>query len=92
MQVIDPGYGMAGSNGAFATSLIGKHVTVAVMRDNSAVSENGIVQRVEIRGGEINVIIGDVAYPLSSVSIVEPPEAKPDDGSASNPGGNVVDN
>jgi len=94
MQVIDPGYGMAGGNGAFATSLIGKHVTAAVMRGETPISETGIVQRVEIKGGDINVIINNVAYPLSGVSIVEPPEAALGDGSAAeagNPGGALVD-
>jgi hypothetical protein len=87
MQVVDPGYGMAGENGAFATSLIGKHVTVGIINAaGTAVSEKGIVQRVEIRGGEINVIIGNVAYPLSSVSIVEPPEVLEDE-DAHKPGG-----
>jgi flagellar basal-body rod modification protein FlgD len=93
MQVVDPGYGMAGSNGAFATSLIGKYVTVGIIRDGGAISESGIVQRVEIRGGEINVIIDDLAYPLSTVSIVEPPEAAvKDDTAAQTPGGVLVDN
>jgi len=87
MQVIDPAYGMAGSNGAFATSLIGKHVTVGIINSvGVAVSENGIVQRVEIKGGDINVIINNVAYPLSAVSIVEPPDLDVDE-DAHVPGG-----
>ncbi|MCL1881714.1 MAG: hypothetical protein FWF76_06000 [Oscillospiraceae bacterium] len=92
MQVVDPGYGMAGDNGAFATSLIGKYVTVAIINEHgTAISETGIVERVEIRGGTINVIIEGVAYPLSSVSIVEPPEAAGDfDESAQVPGGTVA--
>jgi flagellar basal-body rod modification protein FlgD len=87
MQVVDPGYGMAGNNGAFATSLIGKQVTVGVINSvGVAVSETGIVQRVEIRGGDINVIINNVAFPLGAVSIVEPPEDDKDD-DAHVPGG-----
>jgi flagellar basal-body rod modification protein FlgD len=86
MQVVDPGYGMAGNNGAFATSLIGKQVTVGLINSAGvAVSEKGVVQRVEIRGGDINVIINNVAFPLGAVSIVEPPEDTDED--AHVPGG-----
>ncbi|MCL1831795.1 MAG: hypothetical protein FWG45_02655 [Oscillospiraceae bacterium] len=89
MQVVDPGYGMAGGNGAFATSLIGKHVTVAIVRNGAPVSEKGYVERVEIKGDEINVVIKGVAYPLSSVSIVEPYDIDMYDPEASQPGGTI---
>jgi len=82
-EVIDNSYdGLAGgNNGAFATSLIGKYVTIGLLTTaGTPVVESGIVQRVEIKDGQISVIIDDKAYPLSSVAKVEPAEAKPYDG------------
>jgi len=89
MEVQDNSYdGMAGgANGAFATSLIGKYVTVGmVATDGKAVVEKGTVQRIEVKDGNIAVIIDDKAYPLSSVAKVEPPELADDD-DIRNPGG-----
>ncbi|MDR0197620.1 MAG: flagellar hook capping protein [Oscillospiraceae bacterium] len=75
MEVLDVGYGKAGgSDGAFATSLIGKQVTTGLVKsDGSAVVETGIVERVEIKDGEISVIIDNIAYPLYSVAKIENP-------------------
>jgi flagellar basal-body rod modification protein FlgD len=77
MEVLDSGYGMAsGSDGAFATSLIGKLVTVGTFdKVGNPVIETGIVQKIEIKDGAISVIIDDLAYPLYSVAKIEPPEA-----------------
>ena len=76
MEVLDGGYGKAaGNDGAFATSLIGKYVTVGILNsENTAVIEEGLVQRVEIKDGEISLIIKDIAYPLYAVMKIEPAE------------------
>jgi len=73
MEVLDGGYGIAGgSDGAFATSLIGKYVTVGVINQaGDAVVEEGVVQHVEIKDGQISVIIDNIAYPLYSVAKIE---------------------
>jgi len=73
MEVVDGNYGVAGgSDGAYATSLIGKYVTVGLINSNGApVVEEGIVDHVEIKDGNISVIINDIAYPLYSVAKIE---------------------
>ncbi|MCL2633521.1 MAG: hypothetical protein FWD34_03295 [Oscillospiraceae bacterium] len=73
MEVLDGGFGKAnGSDGAFATSLIGKYVTVGLVNNvGVGVVEEGVVQRVEIKDGSISIIIKDIAYPLFSVAKVE---------------------
>ena len=89
MEVLDNSYdGLAGgSNGAFATSLIGRYVTIGLLAsDGKPVVESGIVQRIEIKDGSISVIIDDKAYPLSSVAKVEPSSAR-DDEDIHSPGG-----
>lgn len=70
MEVVDNNYGVAGgSDGAFATSLIGKYVTVGVIDSfGKPIVEEGYVERVEIKDGSISVIIDDIAYPLYSVA------------------------
>lgn len=81
MEVLDVNYGIAaGSDGAYATSLIGKYVTVgAVNSFGDAVVEEGVVQRVEIKDGEISVIVKNIAYPLYSVAKIEENAAKSDE-------------
>jgi flagellar basal-body rod modification protein FlgD len=68
-------YHITGSDGAYATALIGKQVTVTGQDGGKNIIENGIVQRVEIINNEINVILNingtDLAYPLGSVIKVE---------------------
>ncbi|MCL2019923.1 MAG: hypothetical protein FWG70_09225 [Oscillospiraceae bacterium] len=65
-------YTITGSDGAYATSLIGKSVTI-MGKDESGrnIIETGIVTRIEILDNEISVIMDDLAYPLSSVLKVE---------------------
>jgi len=65
-------YTVTGDNGAYATSLIGKQVTIVGTSNTGArITETGIVSRIEIRDNEINIIVDDLAYPLSSVVRVE---------------------
>jgi flagellar basal-body rod modification protein FlgD len=69
---------VTGDNGAYATSLIGKHVTVVGRNESGTrVIENGIVLRIEIADNEINLIMNvkdeELAYPLDSVIKVENP-------------------
>jgi flagellar basal-body rod modification protein FlgD len=94
MEVLDHTQGAAsGSDGAFATSLIGKYVTVGWFSavNGTPVIESGIVQRIEIKDREISVIIDDLAYPLRAVAKVEPAEAKPKDITPPIAGGDTSD-
>ena len=67
-------YSVSGSDGAFATSLIGKYVTCVTTKDGSILTDEGKVSRIEIKDNEITVIIGGLAYPLSTVTRVEDEE------------------
>jgi hypothetical protein len=70
-------YTIMGSEGAYAAALIGMRVTVVGRSDTGArVTETGIVQRFEVRDNEISIIIGDLAFPLSSVLRVESADAR----------------
>ncbi|MCL1788731.1 MAG: hypothetical protein FWG33_00050 [Oscillospiraceae bacterium] len=91
MEVLDYSFDgvSGGSNGAFATSLIGKYVTIGmVSTSGKSVVEEGVVQRVEIKDGQISIVIDDIAYPLSSVAKVESADGKEDD-EAFKPGGTI---
>jgi len=69
-------YTITGNDGAYATSLIGKKVTV-VGKDEAGrnIIENGVVSRIEIMDNQINLIMDiegkELAYPLASVIKVE---------------------
>lgn len=97
MEVLDHTSGVTGSgDGAFATSLIGKYVTVGWIANAGTVNqqtrqEEGFVERIEIDKGQISIIIGDLSYPLSSVIKIESFE-NPEDVDASKPGGVAVEN
>jgi len=72
-------YEISGFDGAYATSLVGKHVTVVGTSNTGArIIENGVVERIEIIDNNISIIIDDKAYPLGSVIKIE--EAKTADG------------
>lgn len=63
---------ITGDEGAYATSLIGKQVMITATNDEGRrIVENGIVSRIEIIDNQINVIVGELAYPLSAVIRVE---------------------
>ena len=67
-------YTISGSDGAYANSLIDKHVTVVA--NNAAgqqITESGIVTHIEILDNQINLIIDGMGYPLTSVVKVETP-------------------
>jgi flagellar basal-body rod modification protein FlgD len=89
MEILDSTQGAAnGNDGAFATSLIGKYVTVGWFNSSgSPVIESGIVERIEIKDRDVSVIINGVAYPLRAVAKIEPPEAMEVDDGSSQPGG-----
>jgi len=99
MEVLDHTNGIASrgaGDGAFATSLIGKYVTIGLVNDRGVpVVEEGIVERVEIKDGEISIIIDNIAYPLYSVAKIETNDAnnknnKTDD-DLNQPGGVIID-
>lgn len=65
-------YAISGNDGAYATSLIGKKVTLlTTTADNKEVVDSGIVDRIEIKNNEISLIVKDLAYPLSSIVKIE---------------------
>jgi len=71
-------YTVTGDSGAYATSLIGKHVTVVGRNDvGMRIIENGIVSRIEIVDNKISIIMEvdgeDLSFPLDSVIKVEEP-------------------
>ena len=71
-------YTITGNDGAYATSLIGKQVTVVGRNENGTkVIENGIVSRIEIIDNQINIVMSindeELSYPLDSVIKVEDP-------------------
>jgi flagellar hook assembly protein FlgD len=71
-------YTVTGNDGAYATSLIGKHVTVVGRNDSGTrVISDGVVTRLEIADNNINLIMNidgeDLAFPLDSVIKVEEP-------------------
>jgi len=69
-------YTVRGHDGAYATSLIGKQVTIVGTSNTGArITETGVVQRIEIRDNEINIIMNNLSYPLDSVVRVEAPAA-----------------
>lgn len=55
------------SNGAYATSLIGKKVTL--LQDK--VAEQGVVEAIQAENGEFSVVVNGLAYSLGSVVRVE---------------------
>ena len=77
MEVLDGSSGKTGGDdGAFATSLIGKYVTVGWTNSNNvAFKEEGLVERVEIDKGIISIVIDNKSYPLQAVIKIEPSEA-----------------
>jgi flagellar basal-body rod modification protein FlgD len=93
MEVLDGNHGVTGgSDGAFATSLIGKYVTVGWLdAQGRARQEEGFVERIEIDKGVISVIIDKLSYPLNSVIRIE--EVEPEDLEESRkPGGTTIYN
>lgn len=63
------------TDGAYATSLIGKSVTAST-RDASGASviEKGVVDSIEIENGVFRAIINGFAYPVDSIVKVDKPE------------------
>jgi flagellar basal-body rod modification protein FlgD len=71
-------YTVRGHDGAYATSLIGKQVTIVGTSNTGArITETGVVQRIEIRDNEISVIVDNLSYPLDTVIRVEEPAPEP---------------
>ncbi|MCL2107910.1 MAG: hypothetical protein FWH20_01005 [Oscillospiraceae bacterium] len=67
-------FAASGQDGSFATSLIGKKVTVVGKNESgSNVIETGVVSHIEIRETQVNVIIDNKAYPLDTVIKIEDP-------------------
>ncbi|GHV46440.1 hypothetical protein FACS189499_01630 [Clostridia bacterium] len=56
----------------YASALIGKRVSVSSKNAEGAdIGVIGLVQRVEVQNGAINVVVDDMAFPLDAVLIIE---------------------
>lgn len=61
-----------GSDGAYATSLIGKRVTIsAATSSGSTVYEQGTVDSIEVKDGQFSVIVNGLSYKLGDVIKVQ---------------------
>ncbi len=59
---------------ARASMMIGMHATVNATTSSGAVIDAGIIDSIQVKNGEINVVINDVAYKLSDIVEVKYPE------------------
>ena len=59
-----------GSDGAYATSLIGKQITV---KENNVVDQ-GVAEQIEVKDGKYYVVVNGMSYELTSVVRVTEPE------------------
>lgn len=65
---------------AKASMMIGMYATVNPMTASGAVLDAGVIQSIQVKNGEVNVIINDIAYKLSDIIEVKYPEYEvPDD-------------
>lgn len=62
----------AGSDGAYATSLIGKTVTVSAKDSKGdTVVDQGVAESIEVKDGQFSVIVNGISYNLSDVVKVQ---------------------
>ena len=61
-----------GSDGAYATSLIGKRVTISARNSSGAtVLEQGVVDSIEVQDGQFSVIVNGLSYSIADVVRVQ---------------------
>ena len=61
-----------GSDGAYATSLIGKRVTISAQNSSGAtVLEQGVVDSIEVQDGQFSVIVNGLSYSIADVVRVQ---------------------
>jgi flagellar basal-body rod modification protein FlgD len=73
LPTVNP-YNASSQDVSAATALIGKQVTVTSKNSaGDSIIEVGIAQRVEIKDGEVTIVVNDLAFPLSGVTKVENP-------------------
>ncbi len=59
---------------AKASMMIGMYATVKAKTDKGDVMDAGVIDSVQVKNGEVNVVIGDIAYKLSDIVEVKYPE------------------
>jgi len=70
-------YNLTANDGSYATSLIGKQVTVMTTNaEGKQIVETGTVSHIEVKDSQANVVINGMAYLLESVVKVEAENAK----------------
>ncbi len=59
---------------ARASMMIGMYATVNAKTDKGSVVDAGVIDSIQVKNGEVNIVIGDIAYKLSDVVEVKYPE------------------
>lgn len=59
---------------ARASMMIGMYATVNATTDSGSVVDAGVIDSIQVKNGEVNVVIGDIAYKLSDIVEVKYPE------------------
>ncbi len=59
---------------AKASMMIGMYATVKAKTDKGDVMDAGVIDSIQVKNGEVNVVIGDIAYKLSDIVEVKYPE------------------
>ncbi len=67
---------------ARASMMIGMYATVKAKTDKGDVMDAGVIDSIQVKNGEVNVVIGDIAYKLSDVIEVKYPEYQVPEGGA----------
>lgn len=63
-----------------ASMMIGMHATVNAKTEQGAVVDAGTIEAIQVRNGEIYIVINDISYKLSDTVEVKYPEYNPDQG------------
>ena len=59
---------------ARASMMIGMYATVNAKTESGNVVDAGVIDSIQVKNGEVNVVIGDIAYKLSDIVEVKYPE------------------
>ncbi len=59
---------------ARASMMIGMYATVNAKTESGNVVDAGVIDSIQVKNGEVNVVIGDIAYKLSDIIEVKYPE------------------
>ena len=70
---------------AKASMMIGMYATVNAKTDKGDVVDAGVIDSIQVKNGEVNVVIGDIAYKLSDIVEVKYPEYQVPEGGETAP-------